>query len=220
MVKTIALICAYNEEKSIRSIINKTSKYVDAVLVVNDGSSDNTSREIKRTKAILIDHKINRGKGEALKSGFSFIKRKNYDLLVMLDADGQHDPKEIPKLIRELNKGYDIIIGTRKKSKSRMPIIRRCTNFITSLIVSLIIAQKVKDSQSGFRVMKTKILKNIELVSKRYDLESEILVKASRKGYKIGHASIKTIYGDETSKIHPIKDTFRFIRLIIRSFKW
>lgn len=220
MVKTIALICAYNEEKHIREIINKTSRYVDKVLVVNDGSADNTIREIKKTKAVLIDHKINRGKGESLKTGFNYIKRSNYNIIILLDADGQHDPREIPKLIRELNEGYDIVIGTRKKRKSKMPIIRRITNFITSLIVSLIVKQMVKDSQSGFKAMKTEVIKNLDLISKRYDLESEILVKASKKGYKIGHAQIKTIYGDETSTIHPIKDTFRFIRLIFRSFKW
>jgi glycosyltransferase involved in cell wall biosynthesis len=220
MVRKIALICAYNEEKRIKSVVNKTFRYVDAVLVVNDGSKDNTLREVKKTKAVILSHKTNKGKGEALKTGFRYIKNKPYDIIVLLDADGQHDPADIPKLLKELDKGYDIVIGTRRKRGTKMPLIRRFTNFTTSLIISSIVGQKIKDSQSGFRVLRSKVIRAVDLVSKKYEVESELLVKASRKNYKIGSAPIKTIYGKEVSAISPLKDTYRFVRLIFRSFGW
>lgn len=213
------LICAYNEEKHVREVVNKTLKHIKKVIVVNDGSVDNTLKELKRTKAVILNHKTNRGKGEALRTGFRYCLKKRFDPIILLDADGQHDPAEIPKLLKKLEEGNDIVIGRRRKRKSEMPILRRCTNFLSSHILSLILKQRVHDTQSGYRVIKAKVLKNLNLKSKQYDFESELLVKAAKKNYKLGEIEIRTIYGAETSTIHPVKDTFRFFRLIYRSLK-
>ena len=221
MQKPIALICAYNEEKHIKDTIEKTLKHIKKVIVVNDGSKDSTLKEIKKTKAILLNHEVNKGKGEALKTGFEYCLKNNYNPIILLDTDGQHDPSEIPKFIEKINEGYDIVIGTRKKRYSQMPLHRRLTNFLSSSMLSLVMKQYVKDTQSGYRAINLNVLRNMKFISKRYDLESELLVKASRKGFKITNVPIRVIYGEEKSTIHPIKDTLRFFRLLYRAiFKW
>ncbi len=217
-MKTIALICAYNEEKHIKEIIEKTMKHVPNVLIVNDGSLDKTKDEVKKTKAKIVHHEINKGKGEALKTGFDYCLKNGYERIITLDADGQHDPNEIPLLLNKMDEGYDIVIGARKREK--MPLIRRISNKISSRIISKKINKEIKDSQSGFRIINSDILKNINLETSNFDLESEIIIKAAKGGYKIGDEEIKTIYADEKSKMHPIKDTLRFFKVINQSKKW
>ncbi|MFH1803186.1 MAG: glycosyltransferase family 2 protein [archaeon] len=214
-LKIAALICAYNEEKHIRKVVNQTLKYLNQVIVVNDGSKDNTLKEIKKTKAKVITYKTNQGKGAALKKGFSYATKNKFSYLIVLDADGQHDPKEIPKFIKTIEKEQpDLVIGCRKKRHSDMPYIRRATNFLTSLIIRAKGKQYIKDSQSGYRAIKLSFLKKIKLKRKRYDLESEMLLKMMEKEAKITCIPIKTIYKDETSTINPIKDAARFVRAL------
>lgn len=214
MEKKIAiLICAYNEEKHIERVVNLCLKKVKPVIVVNDGSTDNTLAELKKTKAIVIDQKKNKGKGEALKAGFRYGIKNRFDYLILLDGDGQHLPSEIPKFIDEINRTEpDLIVGCRKKRHSDMPYIRRATNFLSSLIIGLKIGTFVKDTQSGYRAINLNFIKKIKLKRKRYDLETEILLKMMKKDAKISCIPIKTIYADERSTIHPIKDTARFFR--------
>lgn len=214
-LKIAALICAYNEEKHIQKVTNQCLKQIKDVIVVNDGSRDSTLKEIKKTKAKIITYNKNQGKGAALKKGFSYATKNKFDYLILLDADGQHDPREIPKFIKIIEKEQpDLVIGCRKKRHSDMPYIRRATNFLTSLIISTKSGQYVKDSQSGYRAIKLSFLKKIKLKRKRYDLESEILLKMMNKEAKIRCISIKTIYKDETSTIDPIKDAARFVRAL------
>jgi len=214
-LKIAALICAYNEEKHIRKVVNQTLRHIKQVIVVNDGSKDSTLKEIKKTKAKIITYNKNQGKGAALKKGFSYATKNKFDYLILLDADGQHDPREIPKFIKIIEKEQpDLVIGCRKKRHSDMPYIRRATNFLTSLIIITKGGQYVKDSQSGYRAIKLSFLKKIKLKRKRYDLESEILLKMMNKEAKIRCISIKTIYKDETSTIDPIKDAARFVRAL------
>ena len=214
-LKIAALICAYNEEKHIRKVIDQCLKKIKNVIVVNDGSKNLTLKEIKKTKAKVITYKKNQGKGAALKKGFAYATKNKFDYLILLDADGQHDPKEIPKFIKAIKKEQpDLIVGCRKKRHSDMPYIRRATNILTSLIISAKGKQYIKDSQSGYRAIKLSFLKKIKLKRKRYDLESEMLLKMMYKEAKIICIPIKTIYKDETSTIHPVKDTARFIRAL------
>jgi len=215
-MRNAALICAYNEEKHIREVIERYFKYLKDVIVINDGSSDDTLDEVKKTNAKIISYKENKGKGYALKKGFDYAIKNKFDYLILLDGDGQHEPKEIPKFIREINKGYDLIIGCRRKRHSDMPYIRRATNFLSSLSLSIKLKHKIKDTQSGYRAINLNFLKNIKLKRNRYDLESEILIKIIRQKAKIKCITIKTIYRDETSTIHPIKDTLRFFRILFK----
>ena len=216
-MKKGVLICAYNEEKHIQKVVNQTLKQIREVIVVNDGSKDNTLKELKKTKAKIITYSKNKGKGYALKKGFVYAKKNKFDYLILMDADGQHDPKEIPKFLKEIEKEKpDLIIGTRTKRHSKMPYHRRATNFIPSLLVSAKGRKWVKDTQSGYRAIKIKSLNDIKLKTSGYDLESEILIKMMKQKKKIVPVPIKTIYGNEISTIHPIKDTIKFIKVLFR----
>ena len=167
-----------------------------------------------------MKHKRNKGKGEALKTGFRYALEKNYHALITMDADLQHDPESIPDFIRMADSTPGIIIGTRKRNLEIMPFARWLTNNLTSAIVSVLSGQSTRDSQSGYRLIWTHVLKDLKLESKKYDLESEMLIKAKRRGFKIDQVPIKTIYGEGKSFINPLVDTGRFIKLMWRSLWW
>jgi glycosyltransferase involved in cell wall biosynthesis len=223
MAKTLlVLIPAYNAGLTISELIEKTSKFVNKsdIVVVDDGSKDQTFAIAQRAGAVVLKHEKNKGKGEVLKTGFRYALEKNYHALITMDADLQHDPESIPDFICKANNFPGIIIGTRKRNLKIMPFARWLTNNLTSVIVSVLSGQSVRDSQSGYRLISTQVLKNLKLKSKKYDLESEILIKARRKGFKITEITIKTIYGEGKSFINPLIDTGRFIRLMWRSLWW
>ncbi|MGQ9608997.1 MAG: glycosyltransferase family 2 protein [bacterium] len=215
------LLPGYNEEKMIGQIVSKARKVINDVIVIDDGSTDDTYQIAKSAGAIVIRHEVNKGKGAALKTGFQYALEHNYQAVITMDSDGQHDVNDIPNFLNALSeKKTGIIIGSRMKDISTMPAIRKVTNKLTSYISSLLMRQKVDDSQSGFRLITSDVLRSIKLESDRYDMESEILIKASRAGFQIISVPIKTIYGQEKSKINPLIDTYRFIRLVFRSLRW
>jgi glycosyltransferase involved in cell wall biosynthesis len=214
MVKVGVLICAYNEEKHIARVINGCLNYVKDIIVVNDGSTDDTLEEARKTKARIISYKKNRGKGAALKKGFEYGWKNKYDYFILLDGDGQHDPNEIPKFTRAIERGNDLVIGARRKRHSSMPYLRRFTNFMSSLFLSVRRKTRIKDSQSGYRAINLNFLKKISLVKEKYDLESEVLIKMIKKGARVRNVPIRTIYRDEKSTIHPAKDTWRFFKTL------
>jgi hypothetical protein len=133
--------------------------------------------------------------------------------LVTLDADLQHNPDEIPVLVAEL-KNFNIVIGNRLNNLKGMPLHRRMSNFITSFLLSLKTGQKLIDSQCGFRAYNAEVIRNVDTIENGFEAESEMLIKATRKGFKIGFTEISTIYGDERSKMSPFKTTFGFIKLL------
>lgn len=215
------LLPGYNEEKMIGQVVSKARKVINDVIVVDDGSTDDTYQIAKSAGAIVIRHEVNKGKGAALKTGFQYALEHNYQAVITMDSDGQHDVNDIPNFLNALSEGKaGIVIGSRMKDISTMPAIRKVTNKLTSYISSLLMHQKVDDSQSGFRLITSDVLRSIKLESDRYDMESEILIKASRAGFQIISVPIKTIYGQEKSKINPLIDTYRFIRLVFRSLRW
>jgi len=212
--KVLIIIPAYNEEKKIRKVIEKCLKYSKYVLAIDDGSKDNTLKEIKKTKAIYLVNKLNKGKGYSLRKGFRYALKNKFDIVVTLDADGQHDPKFIPKFVKGIERGYDIIIGTRRKRHSSMPKRRRTSNFILSLIFSVASRTWIKDTQSGYRAIRVKALKGLKLKTSGYETESEILMKLGRRGAKFGKIMIPVIYEDEVSSINPVKDTIKFVKVL------
>lgn len=215
------LIPGYNEEKTIGQVVSKARKVISNVVVIDDGSTDNTYQIAKDAGAVVIRHEVNKGKGSALKTGFQYALEHNYQAVITMDSDGQHDVDDIPSFLDALSeKKADIVIGSRMKDISTMPAIRKVTNKLTSLVSSILMHQKVDDSQSGFRLINSDVLRSITLETDRYDTESEILIKASRAGFRITSVPIKTIYGQEKSKINPLIDTYRFIRLVFRSLHW
>jgi glycosyltransferase involved in cell wall biosynthesis len=223
-VKTfLVLIPAYNASLTILKLIEKISKFIDKndIIVVDDGSKDDTYAIAQKTGAVVLSHKENKGKGEALKTGFKYALEKNYGACFTIDADLQHDPSSIPDFIQKANKNFNgILIGTRDINLKIMPFARWLTNNLTSMILSILSGQTIRDSQSGYRLISTQVLKKVKLKAKKYDLESEILVKAGRMGFKIDAIPIGTIYHGGKSFINPFIDTGRFIKLMWRTIWW
>jgi glycosyltransferase involved in cell wall biosynthesis len=243
----LVVIPAYNAGSTISELIERTSKFAkkSAILVVDDGSDDGTFEISQGAGVVVLSHEDNKGKGEALKTGFKYARQKGYRFLITMDADLQHDPESIPDFIgkasvistslswiktsphpnpfpkgeRRIN-SWGIIIGTRRRNLKNMPLARWLTNNLTSAIVSVLSGQSIRDSQSGYRLISTQVLKKIKLESSKYDLESEILIKAARGGFLIREIPVKTIYGKGKSFIHPLRDTGRFVRLMWRSLWW
>lgn len=193
------------------------------VVVINDGSTDGTSSAAEAAGAHVLEHEVNLGKGAALKTGFEYAIAKGYDAVVTMDGDGQHDPSAIPDFLDALDKcDADIIVGTRMHAVGEMPKLRIWTNRTTSRIVSLITRQNIPDSQSGYRLIKVRVLRDIvkSFVTTRYDTESELLIRAARRGYATAAVAITSIYTGAVSHINPIVDTLRFVRLVSRSMFW
>jgi glycosyltransferase involved in cell wall biosynthesis len=191
----------------------------DRVMVVNDGSSDGEPERVRTAGYWVVDHPENRGKGAALQTGFQEVVRRGGAGAVTLDADGQHDPKWIPGLLEAATEA-DVVVGSRMKDPGSMPWLRVVVNHFTSAVVSLLAGTRITDSQSGFRWISASVLKVVPLESQRFDSESEILIKASCLGFRIVEIPIPAVYGEEISKVHPIRDTLRFFRLVGRSLKW
>ncbi len=219
-MKICAIIPAYNVESTIEEVVRGVNRFLQFqdIVIIDDGSGDDTVEKAKRTGATVLRNEVNRGKGYSLKRGFEYAIDNWYDAVISLDADLQHDPLEIPKFIQCYSQqNADLVLGDRTHDLSSMPIDRQFSNKTTSLIISLLTGQRVRDSQNGYRLMKTEVLKRIHLTSDRYEMESELLVKSLINKFRIAHVPIGTIYGDQQSHIHRFVDTLRFIRVVVRS---
>lgn len=212
------LIPAYNEERLIGKFLSSIDFPRENIIVVDDGSSDNTSSVSESKGVNTIRHNINKGKGEAHRTGFDYAMKKGAEWVITMDADGQHSSEDIPLFTRAIDrKNWDIIIGERIISTRTMPFLRFLTNSATSFVVSLLCGKRVRDSQSGFRAVRVRLLSSLSLSTRNFQTESEIIIKAGRKGFKIGAVPIKTIYNDSKSYIRPFLDSVRFIILVIQS---
>lgn len=218
--KFFVLLPAYNVEAHIKKTVENIKKYLDNILVVDDGSTDNTLNIIKDLRVNFLTNKKNCGKGSALSEGFKYLSAKNIDYVITMDSDGQHSPDDIPVFLKcaEAVKA-DIIIGNRMHDTSNMPLIRYLTNRFLSSVVSKMTKCKIPDTQCGFRMISKKVIQSVRVESRRYDAESEIIIKAGRQGFSFASVPVKTIYSTEKSRINPIIDTIRFIKLVIKLFR-
>lgn len=219
-MKTCVVIPAYNEAKTIGDIIEKVKSRGLDVIVIDDGSSDDTGKIAARKGAILLSHEKNLGKGLSLRGGFDFVlDNTNYDSVIIIDGDGQHSVDDIDKFLeKSAQENDDIIIGNRMGSTKNMPRIRLLTNKFMSALLSAMCGQNIPDTQCGFRLLTRRVLQTVKFTSSKYDAESEMLITASRKGFKIASVPVTTIYRGERSEIHPVKDTIRFIVLLIKHY--
>ncbi|MBI3324859.1 MAG: glycosyltransferase family 2 protein, partial [Candidatus Omnitrophica bacterium] len=180
-----------------------------------------TARLATEAGAMVISHLRNRGKGVALRTGFAFALQQGYDAVVTMDSDGQHDPEEIPRLLQASEEPHAaIVIGHRLLDNAHMPRIRRWTNWFMSSVVSLLTRQQIPDSQCGFRVIRRHVLDALRLSGRRFDLETELLLAAARRGWRVSSVPIRAIYHDHASYIHPIMDGVRFVGLVLRYLPW
>lgn len=215
------LIPAYNVEPYIGKLLEQAVLHIPAhmIVVVDDGSHDRTA-EIAESKGVnLLSHSYNRGKGAALQTGFDYLLDRGADWGITIDGDLQHDPSMLPDFIEQAEQGnYDIAIGTRKRDMGGMPWDRRFSNWGTSLLLSIITGQKIRDSQSGYRLIKCSLLKGLKFDCTGYDFETEFLLKLSRVGARMGAVNIPTLYEGAPSSINSLFDTLKFFRVIIRFF--
>lgn len=216
-MRYIVLIPVYNEEKTIRSVVEGVLTITKDVLVIDDGSSDSTLSKIESLDIPIIKQ-FHRGKGAAIRAGFGYAIERSYEWVITIDGDGQHDWREIPKFIDAMtNRTGDIIVGSRMTDTSTMPLLRLVINRVMSTIISRIVARRIPDSQCGFKAIKVEVLKDINLTTSNYDTESEILIKAGKRDYTILSIPIKTIYNGSDSGINKFTDTVRFLSLIRNS---
>ncbi len=217
-LKTAAIIPAYREQQHISDVVRRTRQQLDHVVVIDDGSSDNTTRCAREAGAEVIVHSQNRGKGEAIKTGLRHWLDRQFIHVIILDADGQHLPEEIDRFIAAAAQAGDhsFFLGNRMNNLTGMPFVRRVVNRYMSNRISRICRQKIPDTQCGFRMLDRQLIPELLDGGNRFDYETEMLIIASRKGYRIESVPITTVYSDEVSKIHPARDTIRFFKLMRR----
>ena len=211
-----AIIPAYFEEKHVADVVERTLKQVDNVLVVDDGSTDATAENARVAGAVVIKHECNSGKGESIKTGLRYWLERGFQHVIILDADGQHLPEEIARFIAAAPAGADLLIGTRMSDVRQMPLVRRIVNRYMSRRISRVCKQDVPDTQCGFRMLNARVIPHVLDGAERFDYETEVLFIVSRNGGRIESVPISTVYGDEVSSIHPVRDTIRFLKLMRR----
>jgi glycosyltransferase involved in cell wall biosynthesis len=214
-VRVLAGIAAYNEASYVGSIVLQTRQYVDEVIVVDDGSTDNTAKVAKLAGATVIRHDENRGKGAAIQSILAEAKKRNPDVLVLLDADSQHNPNEIPTIIKPVSQGFDLVIGSREAQKDKTPRYRRIGQKVIFRSSRLASKANIADSESGFRALSPKAIKKLDLKARGFAIESEMITCAAEKNLKITEVPISNIYTRDGSTLNPIRHGIDVLSQII-----
>ena len=215
------VIPAFESEKTIGVLVAQIQHQELDIIVVDDGSRDRTAVIAAQHKALVISHLHNQGKGQALRTGFEHALRGPYDGVITMDSDGQHDPAEIPQLIRAGEVQHaGIVLGNRLQNGAAMPRARRWANTLMSGIVSAVTRQAIPDSQCGFRFIRKEVLEDVRLQAKRFEIETELLLRAAGRRWKIISVPVRSIYHAHPSHIRPLRDTIRFLGLVLRCLVW
>jgi glycosyltransferase involved in cell wall biosynthesis len=182
------VIPAFNEEKTISWVVEEAKRY-GRVIVVDDCSSDDTAMLAKKAGALVIRHSHNQGLGSSLRSGFRQALKMNADIIITIDADGQHSPRDIPRFITTLNDGYDFVLGRRDLRK--YPLRKKFGNFFLNMVTNFVSGTDLKDTESGFRAFRKSALKKLCLKARRYEIAVEIVFEAGRNNLKTKNIPIK-----------------------------
>jgi glycosyltransferase involved in cell wall biosynthesis len=213
----IALIPAYNEVRYIADVVKRTLEQLP-VVVIDDGSSDGSGAAAALAGAKVIAHKTNQGKGTALNTGFDYAVKRGVDAAITLDADGQHDPDEIPLFIDAFRAGAgDIVIG--KRTFGEMPAKSQFGNRVGTWLLGKAMGQPVPDNQSGYRLLSRPVMEQVRPSSSRFEAEVEILLRAQMAGFRLAWVPIKTIYNDKKSHFRPIHDSVLFLKMTWRIWR-
>lgn len=209
----VALIPAYNAAPFVADVVRAASAHVP-VIAVNDGSRDKTLDELRTTNATVIDQQPNQGKGVALRTGFRAALDLGASAVIQLDADGQHDPTEIPLFVeKHFTTAADLIIGER--DFAGMPLVRRMSNTVGRTAFSWAVGRKVRDNQSGYRLLSRRLIEAVlESREHGYEFEMDMILIAIKRDWPIEGVPIRTIYGDEVSNIKPMQHVVHFFRMV------
>jgi glycosyltransferase involved in cell wall biosynthesis len=211
-MRICALIPAFNEALHIGAVVRGAANHVDSVVVIDDGSTDQTAELARAAGAICLQVPRNSGKASALRMGLDFALAQRFTHGITLDGDGQHLPEDIPAMIQVAREsGAELVIGARPFERALMPRARYYSNTIGSRLASALVGCEIRDSQSGFRLVRLDKLAQCKLSSRRYEFEMEVLIKMVHAGCRIAHSSIHMVYdgGEARSKMKPVRDTIR-----------
>ena len=216
-MKACVLIPALNAERTIPRVVADSRAQLEPVVVIDDGSTDATGEVSRAVGAIVLRHDVNRGKGAALKTGFAWALERGFDAVITLDADGQHLPGEIPKLLEAGD--ADLVIGGREHLFLHMLPRRRNANRFSAWCISKCAGTRVPDSQSGFRRYSANLLRSVHLHTDGFDMESEAIVLAGKRGFRIITIPIELgfVDGISTSHYKPLLDTLRIAWTVTRA---
>jgi len=214
-----AAIPAYQAAPWIGDVVRRTLKVLPAVLVVDDGSEDDTADEARRAGAEVVSLPTNEGKGSALRTAFELLFARGYSAVVTLDADGQHLPEEIPVLLEAQRSGADLILGTRDHRFGEMGTIRRIANRTSSRIISLVAGQRISDAQTGLRLYSRRLIEATRFPESHFDAESAVLVRCGRYGLRIATVPVRLgpVDGRKTSHYRFWVDTLRIAASVTRA---
>lgn len=213
----LVIMPAWNESKFISRLVGALRELSLQVLVVDDGSTDDTAALAEAAGALVIRQGTNRGKGAALAAGFEYARQGGYDAVVTLDSDGQHDPRDVLRFFDVYNRtGIPVLVGNRVFDRQRMPWIRRFANDRMSHLLNRHMKQYIPDTQNGFRLYQTDVINMVRSESTGFAAESEILLKLDEIGIRMGSVPVAAIYGSEKSYIRPVQDTRLFFRMVHR----
>jgi glycosyltransferase involved in cell wall biosynthesis len=208
--KTAAIIPALNEAGSIAQVVEGLRGSVDHIIVVDDGSSDQTAERARAAGAEVIVHAANRGKGHAVRSGLARVLEGEFTHVLLLDGDLQHLPEEAAALVNQaIRTGADVVLGQRRFDRNRMPASRYHANRIGSRVLSWFVGVPVEDTQCGFRVFRVDALRPLRLNATKYEIETEMLVKVRRRGGRVETVPVTAVYAGQQSKLRPVPDTTR-----------
>jgi len=202
--KIIAAIPAYNEEKYVGTVVLKTRQYVSEVIVLDDGSTDQTADVARLAGASVIQHQQNKGKGASIQTLLGETRKRNPAVLVLLDADSQHNPDEIPSLIKPISKGFDLVIGSRERQRRNIPNYRRIGQRVLSYFSRTLSGKGGIDSECGFRALSPKAIAELKLEQNGFAIETEMIVAAADRGLRITQIPISAIYTKDGSTLNPV----------------
>jgi glycosyltransferase involved in cell wall biosynthesis len=209
-VRTAAIIPAFNEERSIARVIEGIRPSVARVIVVDDGSTDETGERARAAGAEVVTHEVNAGKGHAVRTGLARALCEDFTHVLFLDADMQHLPEEAGRLLAAAEEtGADAVLGERRFFREQMPASRYHANRLGSRVLSWFVGVPLRDTQCGFRVFRVDALRHLRLKASGYEIETEMLVKIRRRGGRISSVPVTAVYGNERSKLRPVRDTTR-----------
>ena len=209
-MNTVAIVPAFNEARSIADVVTGLQGIVSHVLIVDDGSTDQTAERARAAGAEVLSRGTNTGKGSAVRAGLAHVMTGPFTHVLLLDGDLQHRPSEASRLLDAAERtGADLVLGERQFSRERMPAARYHANRIGSRALSWFVGAPVQDSQCGFRVCRLDALRSLPLRARGYEIETEMLVKVRRRGGRVTAVPITAVYDGQRSKLRPVRDTTR-----------